>query len=421
MKTFLLVLLPFCSALAFPEYDLQWEDMNMGSTVGHCIEWDENGQRILVGTHIGFHSLDLVSGEWFVAEEEGTIGREVVSIDASCTQPEFIMTGRCDAQYNGYLEVSPDLGQNWISTYFSSGGEFRSFHRDILVPGRCYAGGISTPGAPGEFVVSEDNGLNWTVVDIPMSAVTDIAQTVDGTLFISGVYGVCRSTDGGLTWETASSGMGGSPFSNAIAAHPTDPDILFASDQNHIYKTEDGGDSWTAVGDYFCMNIEICPWNPDMIAVVELDYLLTGSNDGGETWFSIQGDIPGNPKDVIFCGEDEHLYAITTYNGTFRTPVSFSGTEGGGSQGSSGLEIILSENPVINSPVVTCSIPTAGSVRLDVFDASGRLVETLENRELQAGSHQVVLDGSDLMPGILFLRLTAGNESTVRKVVVGTR
>lgn len=412
MKALAITLLASLSAAAFTLEEVQWENMNMDFTVAQCITWDENGQRILVGTHIGFHSLSLSDYQWYSCEEEGMVGRLVGSIDACTTQPEFIMTGRHDAQYFGYLEVTPDGGETWLTTYMSSGGEFRSFHKDINEPGRCYAGGISLPGAPGEFVVSTDNGMNWTAVPVPLSAITDIAQTADGTLYICGIPGACRSTDGGMTWETINSGLGSSLFCNAIAAHPSDASVLFLSDEDHIYRTENGGESWIQLADYYCMDIEICPWNPDLIAAMVMGYTLVASDDGGENWYDIQGDIPGNPKDLVFCAEDNFLYAATTYDGTYRTPVDISGTEGPSTGAVSGLGVSLSANPVIGSASFSFSAPAGGTVRLDVFDTSGRLVETLADGEVEGGTHSGMMDLSSVPPGVFFLRLTTG-EGTV--------
>ncbi len=98
MKALALTLLASLSAAAFTLEEVQWESMNMDFTVAQCITWDENGQRILVGTHIGFHSLSLSDYQWYPCKEEGMVGRLVGSIDACTTQPEFIMTGRHDAQ-----------------------------------------------------------------------------------------------------------------------------------------------------------------------------------------------------------------------------------------------------------------------------------------------------------------------------------
>ncbi len=255
-------------------------------------------------------------------------------------------------------------------------------------------------------MISTDNGMNRTAVPVPLSAITDIAQSADGTLYICGIPGACQSTDGGMTRETINSGLGSSLFCNAMAAHPTDPSILYLSDEDHIYVTENGGDSWTQLADYYCMDIEICPWNPDLITAMVMGYTLVASDDGGDNWYGIQGDMPGNPKDLVFCGEDNFLYAITTCDGTYRTPVDISGAEGPSTGAVPGPGVSVSGNPVIGTASVSFSVPSGGTVRLDVFDTTGRLVKTLADGEVAGGTHSEMMDLSSIPPGVFFLRLT---------------
>jgi flagellar hook assembly protein FlgD len=64
-----------------------------------------------------------------------------------------------------------------------------------------------------------------------------------------------------------------------------------------------------------------------------------------------------------------------------------------------------------------------GAPGVRVFDAQGRLVRTLLDRELQAGDHSVVWDGtSDLghpaTSGSYFYELEVGGQRTARKALL---
>lgn len=64
-------------------------------------------------------------------------------------------------------------------------------------------------------------------------------------------------------------------------------------------------------------------------------------------------------------------------------------------------------SPFSCTTTVAFELPQAGSARLDVFDLSGRLMETLVEGELAAGEHSVVFDGSGLASGVYLVRLAS--------------
>lgn len=80
-------------------------------------------------------------------------------------------------------------------------------------------------------------------------------------------------------------------------------------------------------------------------------------------------------------------------------------------------------NPMRATTSISYSLPKAGHVSLDVYDVSGRHVRSLLDETRPAGASTVVWDGravdGTLLPGgVYFLRLTAGEESQTRKVVL---
>ena len=72
------------------------------------------------------------------------------------------------------------------------------------------------------------------------------------------------------------------------------------------------------------------------------------------------------------------------------------------------------------NPVTTISYQLAdkGLVSLKVYDLGGRLVGTLVNAVQEAGQHSVSFDGSRLSSGMYFVRMQAGNFTSVRKMVL---
>jgi subtilisin family serine protease len=80
-------------------------------------------------------------------------------------------------------------------------------------------------------------------------------------------------------------------------------------------------------------------------------------------------------------------------------------------------------NPFRVSTRVAFSLPRAGHVSLKLYDVAGRLVRTLENSELPAGSHSRVWDrktdrGTMAMAGLYFYRLEADGKRLGQKVIL---
>ncbi len=75
-------------------------------------------------------------------------------------------------------------------------------------------------------------------------------------------------------------------------------------------------------------------------------------------------------------------------------------------------------NPVIHSTDIVFGIPEFTHVRLEVFDISGKLMQCLLNKRLLAGKHTLVWQTSKIPQGIYILKLTAGNKSLTRKMLI---
>ena len=75
-------------------------------------------------------------------------------------------------------------------------------------------------------------------------------------------------------------------------------------------------------------------------------------------------------------------------------------------------------NPFQKSTVISYSLPTATEVSLEVYDITGRLVDTLVNERQQPGIHQVRWHRKANPSGVYFYRLKAGEFVYTKKMVV---
>lgn len=110
-------------------------------------------------------------------------------------------------------------------------------------------------------------------------------QVFSETVFIATREGSnVKTTDGGDTWEPFGPESGGS----ALALHPTDPDIIYASGREGVYKTTDGGVTWEVVNHgltaIFPWSLATVPDQPDIVfARTNIVDAFKGTG-GGKTW-----------------------------------------------------------------------------------------------------------------------------------------
>jgi len=59
-----------------------------------------------------------------------------------------------------------------------------------------------------------------------------------------------------------------------------------------------------------------------------------------------------------------------------------------------------------------------GLVTLKIYDITGREVQTLVSESLQPGTYEVSFDGSGYNSGVYFYKLTAGDYSETKKMLL---
>jgi photosystem II stability/assembly factor-like uncharacterized protein len=140
----------------------------------------------------------------------------------------------------------------------------------------------------------------------------------------SRVSAVLRSGDGGATFTDVSAGLPGT-YVPALAVDPRDPDTLWAATENRllfepgdgVWKSTNGGASWTRVGSRFAgltiaalLAVDV----PGRVYAVVPDGHVFRSEDGGATWEDWTGGVP--PSQVFSLqaapGDPRRIYAVTT-------------------------------------------------------------------------------------------------------------
>jgi hypothetical protein len=75
-------------------------------------------------------------------------------------------------------------------------------------------------------------------------------------------------------------------------------------------------------------------------------------------------------------------------------------------------------NPFDQQTSFNVSLTETAHVTVDVINTLGTTVANFDKGNLIAGSHKIVIDGTDLASGLYFYTVKAGNKSVTRKMMV---
>lgn len=80
------------------------------------------------------------------------------------------------------------------------------------------------------------------------------------------------------------------------------------------------------------------------------------------------------------------------------------------------LRLSAAPNPFAGRTQLRYSLPAAGRVRLELYDATGRLARVIQDGRQGLGEHVAVLDSDGLARGVYLVRLTTGSGAGARSV-----
>lgn len=161
--------------------------------------------------------------------------------------------------------------------------------------------GTSITGPQGDLSKSTDGGATWTTIKITGSrSITCVAidpnntDTIYAVEYSTGGWWwsshVYMSPDGGATWVTKDNGLVGynAVYPNKVVIDPVDSQTLYAVSGTNkgIWKTTNGGDSWSLLDNGLPLTTKELAVNPDNNQIL---YAVAGnqvykSTNGGENW-----------------------------------------------------------------------------------------------------------------------------------------
>jgi len=294
--------------------------------------------RVLVGTRKGAFILtsDGSRKEWSVS---GPLfaGWEIYHVKGSPADPNRIYASQTSSWFGQIIQRSDDGGNSWhqpgstgeakVGENGLPRGESNKFVYDTSVE-------TGKPLTTHQWYDGTQHPWEFARVWHLEPSLTDpdtvFAGVEDAALF--------KSTDGGTSWHELAglrgheSGAGWQPGAGGMCLHtivldPANPDRMFvAVSAAGAFRTDDAGNTWkpinhglhsqyipdpTAEVGHCVHRIAIHPGNPDVL-FMQKHWDVMRSNDGGDSWFEVSGNLPsdfGFPI-AVHAHEPETIYVV---------------------------------------------------------------------------------------------------------------
>ena len=140
---------------------------------------------------------------------------------------------------------------------------------------------------------STDRCASWSATPVPAIGgwvrTLDLDPTDQNVLLAGTDAGIYRSSDGGASWSLCLNGT-----SLAISRSPGQPDIIYAAASASIYRSLDNGLTWTRVASGLQGDVSACvladPEN-DQVVYCGTSVGMYKSTDRGGSWFAINNGL----------------------------------------------------------------------------------------------------------------------------------
>lgn len=239
-----------------------------------------------------------------------------------------------------------------------------------------------------------------------------VAPTNGNTIYAGSFRGIYRSTDGGATWtKTSTSNLPESEPIIALTVDPTNSSVVYAGLLG-LFKTTDGGNNWNPVNlpvqNIAIKSIVFDPSTPTTIYVGSSAGVFR-STDNGSTWTGLNNfGLPGGGTEQINSiaidpSAPATIYAGSTFDGLFKT------TNGGNSW--TPINNGITSNPNTSSRFIE-------DVTIDPFNPSTLYINALGiiNKSTNGGNSWAPLNS----PVHIGINAMLADRSTPNTLYVGT-
>jgi photosystem II stability/assembly factor-like uncharacterized protein len=390
----------------------------------------DNGSIMTTGSPIGWFALGI-GGDGFYCAVDPTDPNIVFAEWQNCcggTGPRRSTNG--GSSFGG-ATISGSNRFNWNTPFVMDPND-----HNILLVGSHRVHKSANNGLSYS-TISNDLTRNQQVGSYPYSTITtlEIAKANSSYYYVGTDDGrVWRSTNAGGTWTEITAGL---PLRwvTRVSADPTNAAVVYVTLSGysqdeyaaHVYRSTNAGDTWTAIDgnlpDVPANDLIVDPLDPNRLYLAN-DVGVYTSRDLGLSWYPLGLGLPINPVvDLTLHAASRTLVAAT--HGRSQWKLDLTQLAVNVPPAASPVMLSLSAprpNPSREQVRLALELSRPGHARVQVFDAFGRRVTTLMERDLPAGRHPLSWDGRDARgrrtsPGAYFVRAAVEGAVVSRRVV----
>lgn len=255
-----------------------------------------SGTTCFLGTDGGVSKTSNNGQNW--TEINGNMNiAQMYKIGLASNNSSKLITGHQD---NGSNLLN---GSNWSQVYGGDGMDcFIDWNNNNTLVASTQNGG---------FTRSINGGANWSAIVSGLSGnpawVAPIVQDpISANTYYCGYQNVFKSTNQGNTWTIISNF---NTTLDEIKVSPLNPNIIFATSTNAIWKTSNGGTTWSnitptnIIGNNQITDLTMDNLNPNNIYITLSGYSagikVLASYNGGSTWINYSQGLPNIPTNCI--------------------------------------------------------------------------------------------------------------------------
>jgi hypothetical protein len=260
-------------------------------------------------------------------------------------------------------------------------------------------------GDQGKIYKTTNGGDNWTVTthssNVYMTGITFLNENEGYICGYSGV--ILKTTNAGTTWDSLATGTSTTLQKITINANG---ELLACGYSGTILRSTNHGASWSAATGLTAYTLNDIKFvNNNTAYAVTSNGQLFVSNNAGATW-QMENSITGNEIRSLSIVTSSKLLMFGQEGNIVKYTPNLTSTGTGNNEVPSSYKLEQNyPNPFNPSTTVKFSIPNEGSVKLAIFDITGREVKTLVNENMQSGSYEISFNGADISSGVYFYRL----------------